>query len=199
MKITKMRYLLLFFIPLLFIINSCKKEEPSLKNYLYYDECQYEIPKGFITTIDSHEHPELFAHIICLYSGTRNIVQSNDTLLITGEGDILLLTIYTLTEDISNSTYNYAPIEELTPNTFQGLFIFEMKENCAEIFSIIKEGNLKIEKESSNYIISIDCIDIIDKELSGQYKGTLRIECVDNLKNLMFLENKYLFSHKQRH
>jgi hypothetical protein len=173
----------------MFTIISCKREDSTLKNDLYYNNCSYEIPKGFITTFGIKEHPELFAHIICLYSESRSILQSNPTITITGEGDMLLLIFCSSTKEFSNSTFNFASMEELTPNTFEGFFSFDINENCAEILSYINEGSVKIEKKSSNYTISIECIDIAGKELSGYFNGKLRIEYIDNSKKFFLFEN----------
>ena len=183
MKRLEMIFLILSILLYLMINSSCKKEETTTKNIFYYNDCQYEIPKGFIASFYENDSLELFAHFLCLYSGNRNIMRSNDTIILTGEGDMIFLIFLTSTEFISSSTYNYAPSDELISNSFEGFFFFDTTEECLGTVSFIEEGNILIQKKSTNYIISIDCIDNLGGKLSGKYDGVLSIEYLGNFLN----------------
>lgn len=151
------------------IFTSCSKDDDddSGSQSFEYNGKTYNLDNGYMDLYGSTSDG---VYNIDLYLLSDGVLGSTST------GNGVYFEMYTNSEnELTAGTYTYNSSEaNFTFDIGEFYMNYDFYEEVGD-YTYIKSGTVKVEKSSSIYTITIDCVDIDGKEIKGSYVGSLMI------------------------
>lgn len=170
---------------------SCDKDDDDddkKKSQFTYENTEYDLDEGSLTyygvwgtdSVDEGYNFDIF-----LFSS--GISFESDSTGYIGVGNFIYFEMFSSsTTELVEGTYNFDADATYAPNTFDmGDFAinFNMDTFTGDLQESIAGGTVNIEKDGSDYKITVECTDSSDKTITGYFEGALTYEDQSNKKS----------------
>ncbi len=162
---------------------SCDKTSTSKKNYIQYNNKQYDLSQGIMLpgdSLDKSTEVGTIGHSInlLLMSSGFTIHESNGMVdSISGKGTAIVFEVYSNSSDkIDDGQYVFDSLSFAQPGTFDyadAVFDYDiLTEEGTEVE--MNAGTLTVKKSGNDYEFTFDCKAYDGKTVTGYYKGVVK-------------------------
>lgn len=180
MKNSIYKLLIMGTVTFLTVVVGCKKEDTTKQNQITFNSTDYSIKNGYQSPGDTiiNTLPKSNVYKFEVMLSGNGISYNSDSLAFIGQGNFLILTMYSLNpEFLESGTYTFDPFASEDSLTIDfgvvGInadFSFEIEENYIDISS----GVVNVKKIGNIYTINFDIYTVDNKQVVGAYKGLLQ-------------------------